>query len=143
MAVSNTPLVGPVIAMALWTFAMEGWMYSYRLPDISKYNVQMPPTVTQAELEKQIPRHRNWPAENFNHLHEQPTIFYAIALALTFLEVSDGLTISLAWSYVGVRVVHSLIQAKTNIIMNRFAAFATSSVILFGMTVKAAAVYFF
>lgn len=97
---------------------------------------------TRAELEKQIPRHRNWPAENFNHLHEQPTVFYAVALALTFLEASDGLTVTLAWAYVGVRVVHSLIQARTNIIMQRFGAFAVSGVILFGMTVKAAVVCF-
>ena len=38
---------------------------------------------------------------------------------------------TLAWAYVGLRVIHSLIQATVNIILWRFAVFALGSVVLF------------
>ncbi|EME86480.1 uncharacterized protein MYCFIDRAFT_43180 [Pseudocercospora fijiensis CIRAD86] len=139
----NTALVGPVIALALWTFFMELWMYSYRIPDLEKYKVKVSPTMTVEDMNRPIPRHRQWPADNYNHLHEQPTVFYAVALALTFLQAVDGTSSTLAWAYVGARVVHSLVQASTNVIMTRFSLFALSSLLLFGLTLKGALVAFF
>ncbi|KAK4631804.1 hypothetical protein CLAFUW4_02933 [Fulvia fulva] len=138
MSISNAPLVGPVIGLALWTFFMEIWLYSYRLPDITTYKVQVPNGASIAELNKNIPRHRQYPADNYNHLHEQPTVFYAVALGLTFLEVNDSLTVALAWAYVGARIVHSLIQSTSNAIMLRFQVFALSGAVLLAMTLRGA-----
>lgn len=76
--------------------------------------------------------------DNYNHLMEQPTQFYATTLALIFLEANDPVTVNLAWGYVGLRVVHSLVQAMANPIMPRFYIFATSSLVLAGLTAKAA-----
>lgn len=98
---------------------MEAWMYAYRIPDISKYNVDVKPGMSKDDMNSKIPRRRQYPAENYNHLMEQPTQFYAIALALNALGAQDKTTVSLAWTYVGLRIIHSLVHATTNVIRTR------------------------
>lgn len=138
--VGSQPLLGPVVGLVSWTFVMEAWMYALRLPALSKYKVDTSPSMTTADMNAKIPRHLQWPADNYNHLHEQPTLFYAMALALNQLGVQDGVTVKLAWTYVGLRVAHSLVQASKNPIMIRFQIFAASSLVLAGLTAKAALV---
>jgi hypothetical protein len=53
-------------------------------------------------------------ADNYNHLHEQPTLFYALALGAQLVGADDTVNVGLAWAYVAVRVVHSLVQASRN-----------------------------
>ncbi|SMR62807.1 unnamed protein product [Zymoseptoria tritici ST99CH_3D1] len=132
---SPVPLVAPALSLAGWTLIMEIWMYAYRIPDLEKYKVDTSPNMT-AESMKKIPRHRQWPADNYNHLHEQPTVFYATAICLTLLDAHDKTTVGLAWAYVAARVLHSLIQARTNVIMQRFSVFAISGVILGSLVVR-------
>jgi hypothetical protein len=69
---------------------------------------------------------------------EQPTIFYAIAFALALMGEGGGFNLVLAWSYVGLRVLHSLVQALGNKIKLRFAVFVLSSLMLIALTFKAA-----
>jgi hypothetical protein len=69
---------------------------------------------------------------------EQPTIFYATALTLAFLGIGTGLNLWLAWAYVLLRVVHSLVQATTNVILLRFGIFMVSSVVLLILAFRAA-----
>lgn len=121
---------------------MEAWMYSKRLPALSEYKVQMDPSFTASRMEQMLPPHIQWPAQNYNHLHEQPTYFISTILALTYLGVNDKATVYAAWGYVGVRIVHSLVQALTNRIMVRFGLFNASSAVLLGLTVKLATVVF-
>ncbi|MCH1932862.1 MAPEG family protein, partial [Shewanella sp. A25] len=78
-----------------------------------------------------LPPNVRWKADNYNHLMEQPTVFYATALALALAGAgADPLNVGLAWGYVGLRVVHSLIQATVNVIMLRFAVFSVASLVL-------------
>ena len=112
-------------------------MYALRLPALSKYKVDVNPNMTVASMNSKIPRSLQWPADNYNHLNEQPTQFYAVALALNQLGVNDGLTVKLAWTYVGLRVVHSLVQALRNNVPVRFQLFAASSLVLLALTGKA------
>jgi hypothetical protein len=67
-------------------------------------------------LEGIIPDEANWKAHNYNHLMEQPTIFYAIVIALILMGFDHPINVYLAWAYVGLRVVHSLIQATVNVV---------------------------
>lgn len=83
-----------------------------------------------------------WKADNYNHLMEQPTIFYAVALALAVAGQGYGFNALLAWLYVILRVIHSFIQATVNHIMARFFVFAASSFVLLALTVQAAIVVF-
>jgi hypothetical protein len=89
-----------------------------------------------------LPADVRWPADNYNHLHEQPTQFYAISLALALLGADDDLNVKLAWGYVGIRVVHSLVHAVANPIMVRFFLFVLSSATLAGLTARSALTFF-
>jgi len=85
----------------------------------------------------------HWPAENYNHLMEQPTQFYAIALAMNQMGLRDSTSVKLAWTYVGLRIVHSLVQSTNNKIMVRFQLFAASSLVLLGLTAKGVMEYMY
>ncbi|KAF7195181.1 hypothetical protein HII31_03387 [Pseudocercospora fuligena] len=137
------PLVKPVVALASWTFIMETWMYATRIPAISKYNVNVnDPSQCSQDMQTKIPQSIKNIADNFNHLHEQPQVFYAVALSLTLLGDNHPYTEYAAWGYVGVRVVHSLFQSLVNKVMTRFQLFATSSLVLAGLTGRAAQLAF-
>jgi len=75
-------------------------------------------------------------AENYNHLHEQPTLFYALAIYSHLVGVADPINIYLAWGYVALRVAHSVAQIILKKVMIRFSLFALSSVLLIIMAVR-------
>ena len=81
-------------------------------------------------------------ADNYNHLFEQPTLFYAIAISIAVLGHGDQTAVTCAWSFVILRVVHSLIQSTVNLVMLRFGVFALSWVALLVMTIREALVIF-
>jgi hypothetical protein len=138
----QSELFGPVIGLVLWSFVMWAWLYATRIPAIRKYNVVLDPHQPPGEFHAQLPAEVRWKADNYNHLMEQPTLFYAVAITLAVLGEDDALNVSLAWLYVGLRVVHSLVQATTNTIIVRFAVFMIASVVLLALTARAALVVF-
>ena len=130
-------ILTPVLALVVWSLLVWVWMYATRLPAMQKANVALDPNLTAADLAAKIPPQVRWKADNYNHLMEQPTIFYATALALAVAGHGDGLNAYLAWGYVALRIVHSLVQATVNVITYRFMLFALSSLALAGLTVQA------
>jgi hypothetical protein len=128
-------MVAPVLALVGWTFVMWVWMYATRIPAIRRAGVDM------AELSRTgaplvLPPEVARVADNYNHLHEQPTIFYALALGAQLAGAADGASIALAWAYVATRVVHSLVQATKNVIPVRFAVFSLGSLLLLALLAR-------
>lgn len=138
----HTPILSAVIALVLWTFVMWAWLYATRLPAITRNKIVYDPQRPASEFMDQIPANVRWKADNYNHLHEQPTIFYAVAITLAILGAGGGLNATLAWVYVGLRVVHSLIQATVNQVMPRFLVFVLASLVLFVLALRAALLLF-
>lgn len=136
LQLSRAPLLRPVAALAGWTFVMQTWMHATRIPAIGAYDVRMDPQHFDADIRDRVPESVNQVAKNYNHLHEQPTTFYAVTLALTMLGDTNEYTQFAAWGYVGIRIFHSLYQAMANTIFTRFKIFATSSVVLAGLTAR-------
>jgi len=137
-----SPILQPVIALVLWSFVMWAWLYATRIPAIQAAKLAMPPEMTSADLNAALPARVRWKADNYNHLMEQPTLFYAIALTLAFAGAGGGLSAGLAWAYVALRVVHSVVQALANPILLRFAIFMVSSLVLLALAVRAALAVF-
>jgi hypothetical protein len=136
---SEPGLIAPVLALVAWTCVMWFWMYATRIPAMRKANIDMEElrrTGAQLTLPPEVAR----AADNYNHLHEQPTIFYALALAAQLAGAADATSVALAWAYVGLRVVHSLVQATQNVIPVRFAVFALASLVLMALLVRTLAV---
>jgi hypothetical protein len=141
-AALSHPILAPLVALVLWSFVMWAWLYATRIPTIVKRRIVYDPHRPAEEFHAQIPAPVRWKADNYNHLMEQPTLFYAVVLALAVLGAEDGLNTALAWAYVVLRVVHSLIQALVNIVMWRFGVFMIASVVLLVLTVRLAMVAF-
>ena len=134
----HTPIIGAAIALVLWTFVMWFWLYATRLPAIVKGKIVYDPQRPASEFMDKIPASVRWKADNYNHLHEQPTIFYAVAIILAMLGEGGGLNAALAWVYVGLRVVHSLVQATINKVELRFLIFVAASLVLLALAINAA-----
>ena len=136
---SHNPIFGPVIALVAWTLIMMAWLYATRFPAMARAGVSIRGLVGSrpGRLDGVIEDHVQWKAHNYNHLMEQPTLFYAVALALAGMGAGDGANLWLAWAYVGLRVVHSLIQATVNVVRFRFLAFLASSLCLYALTIRA------
>jgi len=136
------PLIAPVVALVAWTLVIWLWMYATRLPAIRRARIQLDPNAPRGEQMSQLPPQVRWKADNYSHLMEQPTIFYAIVLALAALGEHGNVAFYLAWSYVLLRIAHSLVQVLINRIEVRFALFALSTLPLFGLTWIAAQLAF-
>ncbi len=129
-------IMQPIAALAAWTMVMWVWMYVTRIPAMTAAKVDADELVRQGgqTLDDLLPAKTQWKAHNYNHLHEAPTVFYAVALALALIGQGDGLNATLAWAYVGLRIVHSLVQVTINKVMVRFLIFSLSSLVLMALT---------
>ena len=138
----TAPMLQPVIALVLWTFVMWTWMYLTRIPAINAARMRLDPNAPRGAQMNELPPQVRWKADNYNHLFEMPTLFYAVAIALAILGDFSMVSQALAWAYVGLRVVHSLWQATVNVIVPRFALFSLSSLVLLALSIRAALLVF-
>ena len=138
----TAPILQPVVVLVLWSLVMWAWLYATRIPAMQKAGIAPDPNLTSADLNARVPPSVRWKADNYNHLMEQPTIFYATALTLALVGQGDGLNLLLAWGYVALRIVHSLVQATVNAIMVRFGIFMLSSLVLVALAIHAAMAVF-
>jgi hypothetical protein len=134
----HSQLLAPVVALVLWTLVMCAWLYATRIPAMMRIKIAYDPRRPVAEFNSQLPAEVRWKADNYNHLMEQPTLFYAVTLTLALLGADAGLNTGLAWLYVALRVAHSLVQATVNIILLRFAIFITATLVLLLLSLRAA-----
>lgn len=134
------PMLAPVVALVAWTLVMQIWMYLTRLPAMKRKGIDLKGRRggRGAQLDGVLEDQVQWKAHNYNHLMEQPTLFYAIAITLALLGGGAWhLNVILAWAYVALRVVHSLIQATTNVVRWRFLVFSLASLVLLALTLHA------
>ena len=135
-------ILGPVVALLAWTMVMWLWMYAVRLPALTASGLKPDDARNTKALDDILPPKTQWPAHNYNHLHEAPTLFYAVAIVLALVGQGDGVNALIAWAYVGLRVAHSLVQATINKVALRFALYALSSVALMALIFHAAMAVF-
>ena len=132
-------ILQPVVALAAWTMVMWLWMYATRIPAMRAAKVDPGAMSKQGlKLDALLPPQVQWKAHNYNHLHEAPTVFYAVAIVLAIVGQGDGYNLWLGWLYVAVRIAHSLVQATINRVVLRFAIFAVSSLVLAVLIVRTA-----
>jgi len=128
-------IMTPVLILASWTLVMWIWMYVTRLPAMQKAGIDATKMKEKSEMNV-LPRNVRQVADNYNHLHEQPVIFYALAIYSHTVGVADPLNIYMAWGYVGLRIAHSVFQSTINFIPVRFGLFVLSTLCLMGMAVR-------
>ena len=138
---TNSELLGPIVALVAWTLVMLTWMAVSRMPAMKKAGIDVSQTVggRGQNLEGVLPDNVNWKSHNYSHLVEQPTIFYAIVIVLILMRQEHDINVWLAWGYVVLRIVHSIVQATVNKVSLRLPLFALATLCLVGLTVHAAA----
>ena len=137
-----SPLLPPVVVLVAWTLLIMALVAVTRFAAFKKMGITLgtiPAGSRGVNLEGKAPDEVQWKSHNYTHLLEQPTIFYAMVLTLALMGMNQPINIWLAWGYVGLRILHSLIQCTTNIVKYRFPVFALASLCLLGLTVHAAA----
>lgn len=137
----NSPILTPIVALVAWTLLIMAWMIVSRFAAMKRKGISLKGRVGGRggnALEGVVEDEVMWKAHNYMHLVEQPTLFYAIALTLAVGHGGGGYSAILAWAYVALRIVHSLVQTMVNVITYRFILFGLSSLALAGLTVQAA-----
>jgi hypothetical protein len=144
----HSTILQPVIALAAWTMLVWIWMYVTRIPAMNRAGMDANGMVGSTgrslrdDLVAKGEVKASWVADNYNHLHEAPTVFYAVAIVLAMVGQGDNLNATIAWAYVGLRIAHSLLQVTSNRVVIRFVLFALSSLALMALVLHAAMAVF-
>jgi hypothetical protein len=136
----NTSMLAPASVLAAWSLVMLLWLAATRFPAIFKSGMDLkaaPPGGRGQDLETVLPANVNWKSHNYTHLMEQPTIFYAVVFIIAMAGSSTPLMVSFAWSYTILRIIHSIYQATTNVVMVRFSIFVLATICLIVLAVHA------
>jgi hypothetical protein len=127
---TSTEFLTPVLALVAWTLVMWFWMYATRLPAMKEAGIDPQDAAYPGTWTHRLRPGVRSVADNYNHLHEQPTIFYALMFFAAITGGGDATALKLAWAYVALRVVHSLVQATFNRVIVRFSVFALATLVL-------------
>jgi len=135
----NLAILKPVAVLVAWSLIMLVWMIATRIPAMKAAGVDLNNMIggRGADADRVLADRAQWKAHNYNHLMEQPTLFYAIVLTLALIGQGGGLNADIAWVYVGCRVLHSIVQATWNRVAVRFLLFLLSSLALVALTLHA------
>lgn len=135
-------ILQPVFVVGLLTVAMTVWMFLTRIPAMSKLKIHPQKGQNTHKLRELLPKEVSRVSNNYNHLFEQPTLFYAVALSIAVLGHVDTLHIWCAWIYAALRITHSIIQATIDFVLARFSIFSLSWIVLSVMVIREALVVF-
>jgi hypothetical protein len=133
---TTTEFLTPVLALVAWTFVMWVWMYATRIPAMKQAGIDAQEAAYPGTWSHRLRPGVRSVADNYNHLHEQPTIFYALMFFAAATGGGDGTALAFAWVYVALRLVHSLVQATVNRVMVRFSVFSLATLVLMAFTVR-------
>ena len=131
-----TAMLQPVIVMGILNVAMFVWMLATRLPAMSAAGIDAQEARNTRDLVGRLPAEVTRVSNNYNHLFEQPTLFYAVAISIAVLGDVDSLHVQCAWAYAILRIAHSLVQATVDIVAVRFSVFLLSWIALGVMIVR-------
>ena len=140
------PILAPAAVLVLWSLIVLGWLTATRFPAFARSGIRVggaEPGTRYVDVEHMMPPKVNWKSHNYTHLMEQPTLFYAVVAILALSGAGVGVNVSLAWAYVGLRVVHSIWQGQFNIISIRIALFTLSTLCLLALSINAIRVTLF
>jgi len=131
----TSSLLTPMLALIVWSLVMLAWTYAVRIPAIRKAGIDPAKAQEPTSLDG-LPLKVRQVAYNYNHLMEQPTLFYALVAYSYLAGQQNGVNLILAWAYVALRVVHSLVQATVNLVLVRFGVFMAGTLVLAALAAR-------
>ena len=135
----STAILAPAVVLVIWSIFMFFWLAGTRLSTSKKMGIDLAekPGGRGPDFDTQLPDSVAWKSHNYTHLMEQPTLFYATVIILAMADMGHGLNLNLAWSYVIIRIIHSIWQVTVNLVKVRFLLFLTSTICLLIMAINA------
>lgn len=133
---SALSILRAVFGMGLLTFVMAGWMTAVRMPAMRRAGLALQDAAHTRDLAERLPSSATRVADNYRHLFEAPTVFYAVCLGILFGGLADPVYAICAWSFLGVRVLHSVVQATFNRVAVRAVLYSLSWIALAVMIVR-------
>ncbi|HVI98539.1 MAG TPA: MAPEG family protein [Sphingomonas sp.] len=135
----NFAILKPVVVLIAWTLVMLVWLIATRLPAMRAAGVDLGKLIggKGTDADGVLSARAQWKAHNHNHLLEQPTLFYAVTLVLVVIGQGGGVNATIAWAYVTLRILHSLVQALWNRVAVRFTLFMLATLALVALTLHA------
>lgn len=129
----QTSLIWPMAAQVLLTFIVLIILPILRIAAVHKGNAHIKDYLF-GDTEN-VPVKARLAGRNLLNLTQMPILFYVVCLAFMILQITTEMVVNLAWVYVALRVIHSLIHIGYNNVTHRFTAFLFSNLILFAMWV--------
>ena len=123
---SQTALLTPIFVLVLWTFTVFLVLAFGRI----KYTKNPQDAAHSKDLKGTMPDWVERAADNYNHLFEQPVAFYALTLCIAVINDFDSFMVQLAWAFVVLRIMHSLVQLTFNLVLLRFFIFVMGWLVL-------------
>jgi hypothetical protein len=133
---SARSMLHAIVAMGFLTLVMFLWMVATRPLAMRRAGIKPQDAAHTSVLQERLPSEVQRVTDNYNHLFEAPTLFYAMVLAIVVLGHADPLHARAAWAFVALRVLHSLVQATFNRVTVRFTLFTLSWLALGLMVVR-------
>ena len=135
----NDLILFPMLFMGALSFVMMLMMYATRIPAakvLETQGVDLQKLSHPSQLGGVFPSHVECVSDNYNHLWEQPTLFYAIIGVIWGLGHTDTVHLYCAWAYCGCRLIHSIVQISINHVWLRFSLFILSWIALATMLLR-------
>lgn len=126
-------IFAPLMALVALTFCVMFFVAYKRFS--AGFAGRVRPRAFRAGESPDVPEDVRIANRNFVNLFEMPVLFYTLCLALYATAAVSAALLALAWIYVALRAVHSLIHLSYNRILHRFAAYAAGNFILLAMWV--------
>jgi hypothetical protein len=130
---NNIVFFWPAFVMVLLTFSVMIRMLLSRISAMKNNKIHPQSISTSGEMAAKMPDSRA--ADNFRNLFETPVLFYAALLFAQSTQADNHVVLALAWLYVALRIIHSIIQCSYNKVMHRFYVFFTSVWVLLAIWV--------
>jgi len=127
----------PLLAMVFLTFVVWIYLYALRIPEIKRLGIDPDELQDRAESHKLLTV-SGAASNNLKNLFEVPILFYLAVMIAMLLMIQDDLLVWLAWGFVILRVVHSVIHCSYNRVMHRFFAYLISCLFLMFMWIRLA-----
>ncbi len=131
-------ILHPMFGMIALSGAIAALLFASRAPIILKSWGKLQHAKHSDALRPNLPPLLMYITDNYNHIFEQPTLFYAVVVYIYLMQHTDDTHIALAWCYVSLRLLHSVIQLTSNNVSWRASAFGVSTVVLVCMIGKEA-----
>jgi len=119
----------PLLAQVLLTFVVWTWLFARRIPEIVRKRIDPQRLRDRAAAHELLPDSAG-ASNNLKNLFEMPVLFYVAVLLALVLLIQDTLLVQLAWAYVGLRWLHSLVHCTYNNVNQRFGVYALSCLVL-------------